>query len=83
MMTDGRMFMQQTILLLTTLMYINNQDGTFTNRAAQWFETSNIQQYGYRCVRLTITTASVDIVVVDMLPEENKRWKLTSRGQYL
>ena len=28
------------------LMYINNQDGTFTNRAAQYLKASNLQQYG-------------------------------------
>jgi enediyne biosynthesis protein E4 len=61
------------------LMYINNQDGTFTNRAAQYLKHQTFNSMGTDISDYN-NDGMVDIVVVDMLPEDNKRWKLTSRG---
>jgi hypothetical protein len=61
------------------LMYINNQDGTFTNRAAQWLKHQTFNSMGIDASDYN-NDGKVDLVVVDMLPEDNKRWKLTSRG---
>jgi len=61
------------------LLYINNQDGTFTNRAAQYLKHQTFNGMGSDVSDYN-NDGKVDIVVVDMLPEDNKRWKLTSRG---
>lgn len=61
------------------LLYINNHDGTFTNRAAQYLKHQTFNGMGADVADYN-NDGKVDIVVLDMLPEDNKRWKLTSRG---
>jgi hypothetical protein len=61
------------------LLYINNHDGTFTNRAAQCLKHQTFNGMGTDIADYN-NDGKVDIVVLDMLPEDNKRWKLTSRG---
>lgn len=61
------------------LLYINNRDGTFTNRAGQYLKHQVYNAMGADVADYN-NDGKVDIVVLDMLPEDNKRWKLTSRG---
>ena len=61
------------------LMYINNHDGTFTNRVSQYLKHQTFNGMGCDVADYN-NDGHVDIVVLDMLPEDNKRWKLTSRG---
>jgi len=61
------------------LMYINNHDGTFTNRVGQYLKHQTFNGMGCDVADYN-NDGNVDIVVLDMLPEDNKRWKLTSRG---
>lgn len=61
------------------LLYINNQDGTFSNRASSYLKHQTFNSMGVEIADYN-NDGLVDIVVVDMLPEDNKRWKLTSRG---
>lgn len=61
------------------LAWINNHDGTFTNRAAQYLKHQTFNGMGTDVADYN-NDGKEDIVVLDMLPEDNKRWKLTSRG---
>ena len=61
------------------LLWINNQDGTFTNKAAQYLKHQTYNGMGTDVADYN-NDGLVDIVVLDMLPEDNKRWKLTPRG---
>ncbi len=61
------------------LLYINNHDGTFSNRAAAYLKHQTFNGMGTDVADYN-NDGNVDIVVLDMLPRENKRWKLTSRG---
>ncbi|MBA4054132.1 MAG: hypothetical protein C0490_05420, partial [Marivirga sp.] len=61
------------------LMYINNHDGTFTNQAATFLKHQTFNGMGTDLADYN-NDGNVDIVVLDMLPRDNKRWKLTSRG---
>lgn len=61
------------------LLYINNHDGTFTNRAAEYLKHQTFNSMGTDIADYN-NDGKVDIIVLDMLPEDNKRWKLTSRG---
>ncbi|MDH4091226.1 MAG: VCBS repeat-containing protein [Cyclobacteriaceae bacterium] len=61
------------------LLYINNHDGTFTNRISQYLKHQTFNGMGTDVADYN-NDGKVDIVVLDMLPEDNKRWKLTSRG---
>jgi hypothetical protein len=53
--------------------------GTFTNRALQYLKHQTFNGMGAEVADYN-NDGKVDIVVLDMLPEDNKRWKLTSRG---
>ena len=61
------------------LLWINNQDGTFTNRAAQYLKHQTFNGMGVDLADYN-NDGLVDIFVLDMLPPDNKRWKLTPRG---
>lgn len=61
------------------LVYINNQDGTFSNQAGVLLKHQTYNGMGADVADYN-NDALVDIVVLDMLPEDNKRWKLTPRG---
>jgi len=61
------------------LIWINNGNGTFTNRASQYLKHQTFNGMGNDVADYN-NDGEVDIVVLDMLPEDNKRWKLTPRG---
>src|SRR6267378_4413863 len=65
--------------LTNDLMWINNQNGTFTNKAGQYLKHQTFNGMGNDVADYN-NDGKVDIVVLDMLPEDNKRWKLTPRG---
>ncbi|MBO0590175.1 VCBS repeat-containing protein [Cellulophaga sp. E16_2] len=62
--------------LTNDILYINNQDGTFSDKI-----TSYIKHQSYNGMGLNISDINndglSDIVVLDMLPQENKRLKQT------
>ncbi len=61
------------------LLWINNQDGTFTNQVFKYIKHQTFNSMGNDVADYN-NDGLVDVVVVDMLPEDNKRWKLTPRG---
>ena len=56
------------------LLYINNQDGTFTNRVADYLKHQSYSAMGSDVVDLN-NDGRADIVALDMLPETNLRQK--------
>jgi hypothetical protein len=56
------------------LLYINNQDGTFTNRADEYLKHTCYSAMGNDVVDIN-NDGLVDIVALDMLPEDNRRKK--------
>ncbi len=68
------------------LLYINNHDGTFTNRAASSFHHTCYSAMGNDVVDIN-NDGLADIIALDMLPEDNLRKKrmfgLNSYNQYL
>ncbi len=56
------------------LVYINNGDGTFTNRAAGYFRHQSYASMGTDFGDMN-NNGLMDIITVDMLPESNKRLK--------
>ena len=61
------------------LIWINNRNGTFSNRANQYLKHQTFNGMGNDVADYN-NDGNVDIMVLDMLPEDNKRWKLTPRG---
>jgi enediyne biosynthesis protein E4 len=61
------------------LLYINNRDGTFTNKISAYLKHQTFNGMGADVADYN-NDGLQDIVVLDMLPEDNKRWKLTPRG---
>ncbi|HEY5749646.1 MAG TPA: FG-GAP-like repeat-containing protein [Chryseolinea sp.] len=57
------------------ILYINNQDGTFTDRAAEYLKHTSFAGMGNDVADLN-NDGLVDIVELDMRPEDNKRLKL-------
>jgi len=60
--------------LSNDLLYINNRDGTFTNRAEQYLKHTCYSAMGNDVVDIN-HDGYVDIIALDMLPESNKRKK--------
>jgi hypothetical protein len=61
------------------LVYINNGDGTFTNKAQQYLKHTS--RFAMGCDIADFNNDLLpDIYVVDMLPDDNKRQKLMSIG---
>jgi hypothetical protein len=60
--------------LSNDLLYINNRDGTFTNRIAQYLKHTCYSAMGNDVVDIN-NDGYVDIIALDMLPEGNKRKK--------
>ncbi|MFB6098147.1 MAG: VCBS repeat-containing protein [Salinibacter sp.] len=58
------------------LLYINNGDGTFTNRASQYLQHQSYASMGTDIADFN-NDGLPDIFVLDMLPETNRRRKLT------
>lgn len=61
------------------LLYLNNKDGTFTNQVSRYLKHQTYNGMGCDVSDYN-NDGRPDIVVLDMLPEDNRRWKLTSRG---
>ena len=57
------------------ILYINNRDGTFTNRAGEYFKHTSFAGMGNDIADLN-NDGLVDVVELDMRPEDNKRQKL-------
>ncbi|AYB29311.1 VCBS repeat-containing protein [Chryseolinea soli] len=57
------------------ILYVNNQDGTFTDRAAEYLRHTSFAGMGNDVADLN-NDGLVDIVELDMRPEDNKRLKL-------
>ncbi|HUQ64541.1 MAG TPA: VCBS repeat-containing protein, partial [Flavitalea sp.] len=65
--------------LTNDLIWINNQDGTFTNKAPEYLRHTTYNGMGNDVADFN-NDGLEDVVVVDMLPPDNKRWKLTMMG---
>lgn len=65
--------------LTDDLLYINQQDGTFTNQIGTYFKHLTFNGMGNDIADIN-NDGLMDVVVLDMLPEENRRWKLTMMG---
>lgn len=61
--------------LSNDLLYLNNQNGTFTDRAAEYFRHTSYSAMGNDVADYN-NDGLVDIVTVDMLPPDNLRRKL-------
>jgi hypothetical protein len=61
------------------LLWINNRNGTFTNKISHYIKHQTFNGMGNDVADYN-NDGLLDIVVMDMLPEDNKRWKLTPRG---
>jgi enediyne biosynthesis protein E4 len=61
------------------LLYINNQDGTFSNQAGNYFKHATYNAMGNDVADIN-NDGLVDVVELDMLPEDNMRWKVTIMG---
>ena len=61
------------------LLYINNQNGTFSNQAGEYFKHETYNAMGNDVADIN-NDGLVDIVEVDMLPQDNLRWKVTIMG---
>ncbi|MBL0741249.1 VCBS repeat-containing protein [Chryseolinea lacunae] len=57
------------------ILYINNHDGTFTDRAAEYFKHTSFAGMGNDVADIN-NDGLVDVVELDMRPEDNKRLKL-------
>ncbi|PTX18147.1 VCBS repeat protein [Pontibacter mucosus] len=58
-------------------LYINNQDGTFTEASKEWMPHESLSSMGADIADLT-NSGNLDIFVTDMLPADDVRLKLTS-----
>ena len=65
--------------LTNDLIWINNHDGTFTNMVNKYLRHQTYNAMGNDVADFN-NDGNDDIVTVDMLPPDNKRWKLTIAG---
>lgn len=61
--------------LSNDLLYINNHDGTFTNRMSEYFKHTSYSAMGNDVSDFN-NDGLLDIIAVDMLPPDNKRQKM-------
>ncbi|GAB3760851.1 CRTAC1 family protein [Spirosoma pomorum] len=57
------------------LLYINNQDGTFTDQAARYFKHTSNTAMGNDVTDIN-NDGLVDVVALDMMPRDNRRKKM-------
>ncbi len=65
--------------LTDDLLYINQKDGSFSNEIGSYFKHLTFNGMGNDIADIN-NDGLMDIVVLDMLPEDNQRWKLTMMG---
>jgi len=65
--------------LTDDFLYINQKDGTFENQNSKYFKHLTFNGMGNDIADIN-NDGHMDIVVLDMLPPDNKRWKLTMMG---
>lgn len=65
--------------LTDDILYINQKDGSFKNRIRDHFQHLTFNGMGNDIADIN-NDGLMDVVVLDMLPEDNKRWKLTMMG---
>ncbi len=65
--------------LTDDLLYINLRNGTFRNEISGYFEHLTFNGMGNDIADIN-NDGLMDVVVLDMLPEDNTRWKLTMMG---
>ena len=65
--------------LTPDILYVNQKNGTFQNEIANYFEHLTFNGMGNDIADIN-NDGLMDVVVLDMLPEDNKRHKLTMIG---
>ena len=65
--------------LTDDLLYINQKNGSFRNEIGSYFKHLTFNGMGNDIADIN-NDGHMDVVVLDMLPEENDRWKLTMMG---
>jgi len=65
--------------LTDDFLYINQKDGTFKNEIADYMQHLTFNGMGNDIADIN-NDGLMDVVVLDMLPPDNKRWKLTMMG---
>ena len=61
------------------LLWINNQDGTFSNQVADYFKHQSHSAMGNDVMDIN-NDGLVDVITLEMLPEDNKRKKMMKRA---
>ena len=80
MNTDGWLDVYVSNDFLTDdLLYINQGDGTFVNEISSYMQHLTFNGMGNDIADIN-NDGLMDVVVLDMLPPDNKRWKLTMMG---
>ena len=65
--------------LTDDLLYVNQKDGSFKNQVSEYFKHLTFNGMGNDIADIN-NDGLMDVVVLDMLPPDNKRWKLTMMG---